>query len=263
MHPYLSAPTPHLFGHRGASGERPENTLPAFERAVECGVGFLETDCHATSDGEIVLLHDGELSRTTNGEGPVAETRFAELGQLDAGYRFTPDRGVTFPYRGSDVRIPRLRELLAAFPGLRINLEIKQAEPAIVDAVLDLLRVARALDRVLLAAEDDSVMAKIRAQDPGTALGSSLADVIAFYRALAQDRIASFEPAGHALQIPTSFAESSLVTPEALSAAHDLGLVVHVWTINDPSEMRRLLSCGVDGVMSDFPERLVQASRSL
>ncbi|MFQ5699830.1 MAG: glycerophosphodiester phosphodiesterase [Myxococcota bacterium] len=263
MHPYLSAPTPHLFGHRGASGECPENTLPSFRRAVEGGVGFLETDCHATSDGEIVLLHDGDLSRTTNGEGPVREARFAELERLDAGYHFTPDRGATFPYRGSGVRIPRLRELLEAFPALRVNLEIKQAEPPIVDRVLDELRAARALDRVLLAAEDDGVMAKIRAADPGTALGSSLADVVAFYRALAEDRIASFEPAGDALQVPPSFGGDPLVTPEAVAAAHACGLRVHVWTLNDPKEIRRVLSLGVDGVMSDFPARLVQISRSL
>src|SRR5687768_4901748 len=118
MHPYFDRAKPHLFGHRGASGERPENTLPAFERALAQGVSYLEMDCHATRDGEIVVLHDAELERTTDGEGVVSEHSYAELERLDAGYRFTPD-GRAFPFRGAGIRIPRLVEVLTAYPQAR------------------------------------------------------------------------------------------------------------------------------------------------
>jgi glycerophosphoryl diester phosphodiesterase len=256
MHPYFDRATPHLFGHRGASGERPENTLPAFERAVAQGVPFLEMDCHATRDGEIVVLHDAELERTTDGAGEVSALSYAELQRLDAGHRFTPD-GRTYPFRGAGIRVPRLADVLAAFPEAHVNLEVKQAEPPIAEEVVRLVRRHGAERRVLLAAEHEPVLAKLRALDAGAALGSSTEDVIEFVRAALEGRLGSFAPRGHALQIPPDAFGKPLVTPELVAAAHDLGLFVHVWTINEPREMRRLLDLGVDGVMSDLPGLLV------
>jgi len=261
VHPYFDIPRPHLFAHRGDSGEAPENTRVAFERAVALGIRYLEMDCHATADGELVILHDADLARTTDAEGPVRARRFAELERIDAGYRFSPDGGATFPFRGRGVRVPRLSEILAAFPDARINLEVKQDEPPIAEAVVRAVRRAGAERRVLLAAEDEAVLAKLRALDPGTALGSSLADVVEFVRAGAEGRLASHRPRGHALQIPPEALGRPLVTPELIAGARQLGVFVHVWTINDPREMRRLLDLGVDGIMSDFPARLIAAAR--
>lgn len=261
VHPFLAPAPPHLFGHRGASGEAPENTLASFERAWAAGVAYLETDCRATRDGEIVLLHDASVERTTDGDGSVSELGWAQVQRLDAGHRFSSDGGATFPFRARGVRIPRLADMIEAFPDARINLEIKQAQPDIVAEVLRVIRGADAEERFLLAAEDDAIMERIRAADPGTAVGTSMAGVAAFYKALADGRIAEFEPQGQALQIPARALGQDLVTPEALAAAHALGLRVHVWTVNDPDEMRRLLRLGVDGLMSDFPERLVREAR--
>jgi glycerophosphoryl diester phosphodiesterase len=261
VHPYFGEPTPHLFGHRGASGECPENTMPAFERAVAQGVRYLETDCHATADGEIVVFHDADVERTTNESGPLCERTWEEVRKLDAGYRFSPDGGRSFPFRGRGVGVPRLAELLEAFPEHRINLEVKQADPPIVDGVIALLRQAGALDRVLLASEKDEVMDRIHERAAGTALGSSLGDVVAFYRALAEERLDAFQPRGHALQIPTEFMGEPLVTPESVAGARRAGLLMHVWTINDPAEMRHLLDLGVDGLMSDFPGLLLEVAR--
>jgi glycerophosphoryl diester phosphodiesterase len=261
VHPYFDIPRPHLFGHRGASGEAPENTLPSFERALAQGVPYLEMDCHATSDGEIVIHHDDVLDRTTDAAGPIRERSFAELEAIDAGFRFTPDGGRTFPFRGTRLRIPRLTEVLAAYPRARVNLEVKQADPPIGEEVVRIIRRAHAESRVLLAAEDESVLAKVRALDTGTALGSSLEDVVQFVRAGAEGRLASFAPRGHALQVPTHALGRPLVTREFVEMAHERGLAVHVWTINEAAEMKRLLALGVDGVMSDFPARLVAAAR--
>ena len=256
MHPYFDIPRPHLFGHRGASAEAPENTLLAFSRALEHGVAYLELDCHATRDGEIVVLHDAELGRTTDGQGPVSEHSFAELERLDAGYRFTPD-GHAFPFRGTGVRVPRFEEVLKAFPATRLNLEVKQAGNAIAEQVVRLVQGSNASPRVLLASAEEPILAEIVALDPGTALGSSTVDVIEFVKAAAEGRLERFTPRGHALQIPPDAFGRPLVTPELVKAAHALGLFVHVWTINDAAEMRRLLALGVDGVMSDDPGLLV------
>ena len=261
VHPYFDTPRPQLFAHRGASGEAPENTDVAFDRALAHGVPYLEMDCHATSDGELVIHHDETLDRTTDASGLLRERRFAELETIDAGFRFSPDEGTSFPFRGAGVRIPRLHDVLAAYPGVRINLEVKQADPPIAEQVVRAIRRAGAESRVLLAAEDEAILAELRALDPGTALGSSLADVVEFVRAGAGGRLESFRPRGHALQVPTHALGRPLVTGEFVAAAHARGLFVHVWTINDPSEMRRLLALGVDGIMSDFPARLVATAR--
>jgi glycerophosphoryl diester phosphodiesterase len=260
VHPYFDLPTPHLFGHRGASGEAPENTVLAFERASEAGVPYLEMDCHATRDGEIVILHDETVDRTTEGSGPVRELRFAEVERLDAGYRFSADGGRTFPYRGRGIRIPRLPSILERFPQARINLEVKSGEPGVAEEVVRVIRRGHAERRMLLASEDDGTLEAIRKLEPGTAIGSSRGDVLAFYQALREGKLAHHEPRGQALQIPPSFMGQDLVTREALDAAHGVGLYVHVWTVNERAEMVRLLERGVDGLMSDHPALLVRVA---
>jgi glycerophosphoryl diester phosphodiesterase len=261
VHPYFDTPRPQLFGHRGASGEAPENTRVSFERALAQGVPYLEMDCHATADGEIVIHHDDTLDRTSDASGPIRARTFAELERVDAGYGFSPDGGRTHPFRGRGVRVPRLVEVLTAFPEARINLEVKQAEPPIAEEVVRLIHRAKAEQRVLLAAEDEAILAELRALDPATALGSSLEDVVAFVRAGAEGRLREFRPRGHALQVPSHALGQALVTRDFVARAHDRGLFVHVWTINEPDEMRELLALGVDGLMSDFPARLVEVTR--
>ena len=219
MHPFFDTPTPHLFGHRGASAHAPENTLPAFERACQAGVPYLETDCHATSDGEIVLLHDPEVNRTTDGEGRIGTLTFAEVERLDAGFRFTPDDGRTFPFRGTGVRIPRLVEVLERFADARINLEVKSDLPAVAEEVVRIVRRTGATERMLLAAGEDGVLEHIRKLDPGTALGSSLSDLVAFFRAVQKGEVDRFEPHGHALQIPPTFGEPNCQSLVAVQPA--------------------------------------------
>jgi glycerophosphoryl diester phosphodiesterase len=257
-HPYFAAPRPTVFGHRGASGERPENTLPAFERAIHCGADALETDVHGTRDGAIVVCHDADLARTTDGEGPIAAHTLAEVRALDAGYRFTPDHGDTYPFRDAGVRIPTLEELFAAFPEQRFNVEVKVCDEALIRDTIRLTREANRTDRTLLAAGEDDTMAAIRAalDGPGElpATGASLGDILGFIRAAQSGDAPPPEPM--ALQIPSAFGGRPLVTEQLVSFAHAHDVAVHVWTINDEDEMRSLLERGVDGVMSDFPGRL-------
>lgn len=260
LHPYLAAPRPLLFGHRGASGERPENTLPAFERAAHQGVAALETDVHLTRDGEVVVFHDSQLERTTDGEGPIAELDLAELRTLDAGYRFTIDGGRSFPFRGRGIRVPTLREVFDAFPELRINVEIKADTSELIEATLDLI--APRCELTLLAAAEDDLMQALRTalekRGLQPALGASVGDVLGFVRAALGEGPVPDGPM--ALQIPPQFGGQPLVTSELVSFAHAQGVHVHVWTVNDETEMTRLLALGVDGLMSDFPARLVRVA---
>src|SRR5215510_6817363 len=137
---FFSGPKPRLFAHRGASGEAPENTVEAFRRAVDAGVSYAELDVHATRDGQVVVIHDQTLERTTNGQGKVQEHTLAELQQLDAGYWFSADDGRQFPFRAAGVRVPTLAEVLRGSPELRFTVEIKQTEPAIEELVITVVR---------------------------------------------------------------------------------------------------------------------------
>jgi glycerophosphoryl diester phosphodiesterase len=256
---YFAPPRPRVFGHRGACGVAPENTLPSFALAAALGAGYLELDVHATRDGEIVVLHDADLDRTTNGSGAVCAHDWQQIAALDAGWHFTQD-GRTFPYRGQGVRIPRLSEVLAAYPAVPLNIEIKQGEPAIVEAVLDVLRAGDALDRTLLAAEHDDIMQAIRtAVGDRIATGMSVGDVLSFFDRLSRDDWQGYTPPGRALQVPPEHGGVEIVTPAFVAAAHRVGLEVHVWTINDATEIERLLALGVDGLMSDLPGLIVTA----
>ena len=257
-HPYFEVERPIVFGHRGASGDAPENTLVAFERALADGADVLETDVHVTRDGEVVVAHDADVARTTDGAGRIAELRFRELAALDAGHRFSPDGGKTHPYRGKGVRIPALREVFRRLPAARFNVEVKVNDPRLVEAVVRLVAEHERERLTLLAAEKDDTMAAVRAElarrGVAAAVGASVGDVLGFVRAAIGDGKPPAEPM--ALQIPPQFAGRPLVTRELVEFAHRHDVQVHVWTINDEAEMRRLLAEGVDGVMSDFPGRL-------
>ena len=257
-HPFFDLPLPIVIGHRGSSGEAPENTLPAFARALEQGAAVLETDVHATRDGVVVVYHDERVDRTTDGEGAISELDFAALRRLDAGFDFSPDGGRSFPWRGRGLRVATLAEAFEACPGARFNIELKSEEPALVDGTLEAVRAAGRAERTLLTAGDDRAMARLRRRlrETGlaTAVGASAGDVVAFVRAAASGGAPPPEPM--ALQIPASFGGRPLATRELVDFAHGHDVQVHVWTVNEPAEMHALLDLGVDGLVSDFPARL-------
>lgn len=258
-YPFFSDPVPRVAGHRGAAGTMPENTLPSFQRAVDEGVGFVEMDVHATRDGEVVVIHDATLERTTDGAGPVRDLGLAELKRLDAGFRFTPDGGATHPFRGQGIRIPTLREFFAGFPEVKATLEIKELPAPAMEALFDLLEEFDRTGQVLVASEDDAMMAAARAvirrRGLPVATSFSVGEIRTLMTALWTGQ-APPEVPGQALQIPRSHQGTPLVTQASLAAAHALGVEVHVWTVNDTDEMRELLALGVDGIITDYPARL-------
>ena len=169
MTSFFAGAKPRLFAHRGASGEAPENTLAAFRRAVDVGCSYAELDVHVTRDGQVVVIHDETLERTTNGQGKVQEHPLAELQQLDAGYWFSPDAGQQFPFRATGVRISTLAEVLHGFPELRFTVEIKQAEPLIEERVIAVVRDCGRAEEVILASEHDRVITRVRDLAPDIA----------------------------------------------------------------------------------------------
>ena len=255
---YLNSNRPRLFAHRGASGRRPENTLESFAEGLEAGAQLLELDVHASSDGEIVVFHDSTLERTTDGAGPVKARTLAELRELDAGYRFHDDEREGFPYRDRGIRIPTLREVLESFPDVPLNIEVKQDAPAIEHDVVALIEEHRAAGRVLLAAAEDGIMKRVRAACGSMLTSSSAGEVVSF---IEHAESPDYRHPGNALQVPPYYGDIELVTEGFVEIAHSRGVEVHCWTINDTDEMERLFELGVDGLMSDYPERLVRVAR--
>jgi glycerophosphoryl diester phosphodiesterase len=207
---------------------------------------------HATADGHVVVLHDPTVDRTTDGTGPVSAMTLAALERLDAGARFRAPDG-TFPFRDRGVRVPTLAALLERHPGVPLNVEIKQEAPSIVDAVLRVLDAHGARERTLLAAEHGAIMERIRAAAPDVLTSYSAPEVADFFFRVRDGNLAGYRPPGIALQVPPAHEGTVIVTPEFLAAAHERGLEVHVWTINDEAEMERLLDLRVDALMSDVP----------
>jgi glycerophosphoryl diester phosphodiesterase len=238
----------------------PENTLDAFAAGLKAGADRLELDVHASADGQVVVIHDATLDRTTDGTGPVKTLPVAALERLDAGYHFRAPDG-TYPYRGRGLGIPTLAALLVAFPDVPLNIEIKQAEPPIVGAVLAVLDRFGARERTLLAAEEGDIMAEIRSAAPDVLTSFSAPDVADFVFRLRDGRLDDYRAAGIALQVPPEYGGTPIVTPALVAEAHARDLEVHVWTINDEPEMERLLDLGVDGLMSDFPARAAAVLR--
>jgi glycerophosphoryl diester phosphodiesterase len=245
--PYLDSPTPLAFAHRGGAGDGDENTAEAFARAVALGYRYLETDVHATADGVPVVFHDAALDRLTGTAGRVADLRWADLATLRVG--------------GAGA-VPRLDDMLAAWPDVRFNIDVK-ADAAAAPTV-DVVHAGIATDRVLLASFSDKRLARLRAL-AGPRVATSLAR-----GEVARLRLSSWTgtplrlPASAvAAQVPPRHGRLPVVDRRFLARAHGLGLQVHVWTIDDPAEMGRLLDLGVDGIMTDRPEvlRAVYESR--
>jgi glycerophosphoryl diester phosphodiesterase len=251
LYPGLRRPL--LFAHRGASLYAPENTLAAFEVALRLGADVIETDVHLSRDGEIVVIHDASLERTTDGHGAVREQPYGALARLDAGYRFRSPSGEPL-FRGQGVALPRLGDLFERFPQAAFNIELKQKEPSMVRAVLALLEKQGAA-RVLLAATDDAIMRELEETRPGVALGLSKGQVMQVVRGAWMGRVPE-TLAGRALQIPPRYGVLPLATARLLAAAHGAGLEVHLWTVNDPLAARAWVDAGYDGIMSDDPGAL-------
>ena len=253
---FFGLPTPRAIAHRGACGTHPENTMASFEAAAALGANYFELDVHMTRDGEVVVCHDPDLARTTGTPGLIKQMAYRDVATADAACTFSTD-GTSFPFRAKGIMVPRLAEVLAAFANVRAIVEVKQTEPSLIDALLSVIDGAGARRRVLVASEHQAPLDEFRALAPDIPTNFSSGEVGGFMQALAaRDR--SYPPAGDALEVPPSYEGWRLVTPESVAFAHECGVEVHVWTVNEPAEMTVLLEMGVDGIITDFPARLLE-----
>lgn len=255
-HPFFDCERPLAIAHRGGAGLWPENTLYAFERAYEMGVDVLEMDVRLSKDGVPVVIHDRTVERTTDGEGRVADFTLAELRALDAGYGWTGDGGRTFPFRGRGIRAPALAEALAAFPDARMNIEIKGEGEALADALCGLIRAHGREDRTLVVSGRHGTIEAFRRACPEVATAASFREGMTFY-ALDRLRLGWLYSPPNAFQGPEYMGKLRLITPRLIRTAHARNAEVHVWTANEAEDMRRLLDMGVDGIMTDYPDRLL------
>jgi glycerophosphoryl diester phosphodiesterase len=257
--PYLAG-APLLMAHRGGAALAPENTLTAFRRALEWWhADLLEIDVQPTRDGEVVVTHDPTVDRTTDGTGRVADLTRAELQQLDAGYHFSPDGGRSFPFRGQGVRIPTLEETLREFPWARVNVEIKDARAQ--ERVWELVHGMGATRRVLIAAGKRSNRSRFGAY-PG-ATSASEQEVMAYWLHLRTRTTGLWRPPVDAFQVPELFGPLRVVSPRFVREAHARNVAVHVWTVDEEADMRRLLGWAVDGIVTDRPDVLARVLHEL
>jgi len=253
-HPYFAG-APLLMAHRGGADLAPENTMLAFRRAMDWWrADVLELDVNPTRDGEAVVIHDLTLDRTTDGHGPVAERSLDELRELDAGYGFTPDGGRSFPFRGRGIRIPTLHEVLGEFPEMRINVEIKDGR--VQRRVWEVVHELNATHRVLIAS------GKLRNRslfDVYAGARSASAEEMYLFLALHLVHAAKlFYPVVDAFQMPERSRGRQVLSPRFVREVQARNLAVHVWTVNEEADMRRLLEWGADGLITDRPDTLAR-----
>lgn len=254
MNPFQDRKPTLAIGHRGGAKLAPENTLVAFRQAVETyRCDMLELDVQATADDALVIWHDPTVDRLTEASGPVRSFTLAELRKLDAGYRFTPD-GVTFPFRGKGIGVLTLEELLAAFPSLLLNIELK-AEAA--EQVAQFASAVKPhLARLCIGSEQDAIGERLAALLPEACHFYPRDALTAVVMALKMGEPPPDEPRYRVLDMPLYFDGMRLVDPPFLRAAEALGKWVNVWTVDDPAEMRQLRAEGVGGIMTDRPDLL-------
>ncbi len=251
---------PLVIGHRGAAGLCPENTLASIHRAAEVGADAVELDIRTSVEGEPVIIHDATLERTTDGHGPVSEHSLADLAELDAGWHWHDD-DESRHWRGRGLRIPTLEAVLRESP-LPMVLEIKQENLDLVERAGSMVMDHGRQHDVLVVSFSRTVMRHYRQRFPQMATGSSVRELV-WFQILARLGLARlFPPPGLALQTRWYWRGLDQVSPAMLRRAHRLGRSMHVWTINDAPQMRELCRRGVDGIITDYPQRLAQVLQS-
>jgi glycerophosphoryl diester phosphodiesterase len=237
---------PRVFGHRGAMGYAPENTFASFERAVQIGVDAIELDVHLAADGEVVVIHDPVLDRTTDGQGMVGEKTLDELKALDVGVHFGLE------YAGQ--QIPTLGEVLAWARGRCVlDVEIKGGPwpyDGLEARVVDLIRQHQMVDQTIVISFEHPTVARVKALAPEIATGT-------LWSCRPMDPVAVAQAAGANAILPFW----SYCDAETVERAHAAGLSVHPWATSEPPVIAHLIELGVDSICSNHPDRVVNALR--
>ncbi len=263
---YSSIERPLLIAHQGGDGIWPGDTMFAYEKAVELGADVLEMDAHITKDGQIVLMHDEKVDRTTDGTGLIENLTLDELKQLDAAYQWTNDNGKTFPYRGQGIQVPTLDELFQKFPQMRYVIEIKLTHNPIDQPLCDLIRKRDMQDNVVIASFHDEAMQNFRKTCPEVATSASRGEVTKFVILGKVFLSGLIAPQYESIQPPFDPAESKnipIMTKRFIREAHAKNIAVEPWTVDDPALMKQYIEWGVDGIMTDRPDLMMQVLKEM
>ncbi len=256
-HPYFIPDKFLVIAHRGGPSLGPESTLYTFRKAVKLGVDVLEMDVRSTKDRQLIILHDDTVSRTTNATGPVQNYTLVDLKKLDAAHRWSPDNGQTFPLRSKGVQIPTLSEVFKAFPQTKLNLEIKEARSGTIQSLCRLIRDHQMTNNVVVASFDTDSLKEFRRLCPQVATSAGASEAQLFFGLQKAYLEAAYSPDAQVLQVPEALGDLRIVNRRFIDAAHARNMRVQVWSINDVTSMQRLLELGVDGIMTDYPQRLM------
>jgi glycerophosphoryl diester phosphodiesterase len=243
-----------VYAHRGGAKLRPENTVVAFDYGLSLGADGLEFDVHLSRDGVVVVHHDKTLDRTTSGSGPIAAKTVDELEGLDAGFHVEG-------WRGKAGGVPRLDAVLRRYPGIPMIIELKVDDPELAHKTIDAVRAAGAVDRVALGSFGTRVLRAARVYEPRIRTGSSQEETrLALYRSWVRWPVR--RPSYQEYQVPESSGSTRVVSPRFVRYAHAAGLAVKVWTVDEETDIRRLMGWGVDAIISDRPDTAVKVVRS-
>jgi glycerophosphoryl diester phosphodiesterase len=254
----LSLSTINVIAHRGGSKIRPENTLTAFDHAASLGVDAFECDVHLSRDGEVVVIHDPTLDRTTDATGPVSARTAAELEHIDAAYRFGEADG--FPLRGKGVGVPRLTDVLLRFPTMPVIVEIKGENPDVAAPVVDVIRQAGADKRVIIGGFSRVVLDAVRQIAPGLPTGASSPEARwALHRAYLG--LSPRRPSFQTFQVPFRLRGRQMFGSGFVRAARRGHVPVFAWIVDEPEVMRMLIDWGVTGLISDRPDLGLDVAR--
>ncbi|MBK8420079.1 glycerophosphodiester phosphodiesterase [Candidatus Villigracilis saccharophilus] len=249
---------PLVIAHQGGDEVWPGDTLFAYQNAAALGVDVLEMDIHISRDGVLVLMHDEKVDRTTDGAGEIESMTLAELKQLDAGYDWSLDEGKTFPFRGQGITVTTLEEVFQAFPEKHMTIEIKKSNASMVRPFCELIRKYEMQDKVLVASFYDDKIKEFRTECPEVATSSAKQETTLFVLLSKAFLSGFYSPKFLSLQVPEESGGITVMTEAFVRAAHTRGLAVEVWTINDKETMQKLISWGVDGIMTDRPDILME-----
>ncbi len=241
-----------LYAHRGASAELPENTMPAFERAVEIGVDVIEMDVQLTRDEQLIVAHDDTCARTTGSQSRWSDLDLAQARELDSGWGFVAADG-TRPFAGKGIGVPTFAEVLERFPTTPINVDIKGARA--IKVMLDVVRDHHAEDRVTLASFRTRTAVAVRRSGYGGATSLSLYEVASLL-SLPALLWRQLPFTGSAVQVPIQYGRLRFDRAAFIAKCHSLGLRVDFWTVDDPAEAARLLALGADGIMTNNPRAI-------
>jgi len=247
-----------VIAHQGGDGLWPGDTMYAFEHAVELGADVLEMDLHISKDGVLVIMHDETVDRTTDGTGNLEEMTLNEIKQLDAGYDWCQDDGITYPYRGQGITVPTLEEVFQAFPDYHMTIEIKKTDRSMAEPFCNLIREYGMQDKVLVASFHDERMDEFRQVCPEVATSSARQETTIFLLMSKAFLGRLYSPKFYSLQVPEESSGITVMTAQFVRAAHERNLRVEPWTIDDPEQMQLYIDWGVDGLITDRPDLMLE-----